>query len=196
MNRTAHPAARGFSLVEVLVALIIVSVGLLGIAKMQALMLSNTGIARLRALVALEVSSLADSMHADHDYWYTVVSGFASPLQITINPAAATAVTVSGDSNLASSVATAIGNTTLCETGSAAVPCTATNMAGYDLAQWEQAMYNVVPNATTTISCATTSNVVTCTLTVNWTENTVNANTQEQGNTAFQNQSYQLVVEP
>ena len=59
----------GFSLVEVMVALIIICVGLLGIAKLQALMLSNTGTSRMRALAALEASSIAATMHADRDYW-------------------------------------------------------------------------------------------------------------------------------
>ena len=40
----------GFSLIEVMVALIIVSVGLLGIAKMQALAYASTGIAGKRSL--------------------------------------------------------------------------------------------------------------------------------------------------
>ena len=39
----------GFSLVEVMVALVVICVGLLGIAKMQALALSNTTTSRLRA---------------------------------------------------------------------------------------------------------------------------------------------------
>jgi type IV pilus assembly protein PilV len=42
----------GFSMVEVLVALVVLSVGLLGIAKMQALGMSSTSVAGKRALAA------------------------------------------------------------------------------------------------------------------------------------------------
>src|SRR3981189_1478832 len=73
--------SRGFSLVEVMGALIIVSVGLLGIAKMQALALSSTGTARLRSLAALEAASLAASMHADRAYW--AAGATAAPITIT-----------------------------------------------------------------------------------------------------------------
>src|ERR1700735_3101250 len=66
----AHPArGRGFSLVEVMVALIIIAVGMLGIAKMQALALSTTESSGVRSLVAIEAASLAASMHANRDYW-------------------------------------------------------------------------------------------------------------------------------
>src|SRR5438445_9867309 len=62
----------GFSLVEVMVALIVMSVGLLGIAKMQALALTSTTSARMRSIVALEASSLASTMRADRAYWTLV----------------------------------------------------------------------------------------------------------------------------
>ena len=187
-----QPASRGFSLVEVLVALIIVSVGLLGIAKMEALLLANTGVSRVRALVALEASSLAASMHADRDYWSAAPSGLA----VTINPAQAATVS-SADTTLGPEITAALAAPTICETGSAALPCTATQMAGYDLVQWEQAMAAVLGNAKTAIACTQVNNEIACTITISWTENTVNANRQETSSaTAFQSQSYQLVVEP
>ena len=61
--------ARGFSLIEVLVALVVVSIGLLGIAKMQAIAYSSTGVASKRSLAAIEAASLASSMHANRAYW-------------------------------------------------------------------------------------------------------------------------------
>ena len=197
---TQNRSARGFSLVEVLVALIIIAVGLLGIAKMQALLLADTGVSRLRTLVALEASSLAASMHANADYWAVAPTTLPGNLTVTINPSAATTVTSSGDNNLASGISAALGNPKLCELGSGTVPCTAADMAGYQLVQWELAMANVLNTATTEIVCAPVNNgiaeISACTITVSWTENTVNANREEDNNTAFQNQSYQLVVDP
>lgn len=193
MRYSAHKcASRGFSLVEVMVALIIVSVGLLGIAKMEALLLANTGVSRVRALVALEASSLAASMHADRDYWASAPSG----LTVTFDPTQAAPVSAT-DATLESDITAALSAPTICETGSTALPCSPTQMAGYDLVQWEQAMYNVVKNATTVAVCAPVNSEVACTITISWKENTVNANSQETGSpTAFQSQSYQLVVEP
>lgn len=206
---------RGFSMVEVLVALIIIAVGLLGIAKMQALLLANTGLSRVRALIALETSSLAASMHANLDYWANASSWGNAPggLTVNIDPTNGTSPVTATNSALQSAITAALGSQggspsisgsgapASCETGGGAVPCSPTNMAAYQLTQWEQAMSNVVGNAQTTVQCNTVVTVVTCTITVNWKENTVNANSQEvqaeqsTGN-AFLNQTYQLVVNP
>ncbi len=193
MRRTGQSRAEsGFSLVEVLVAMIIIAVGLLGIAKMQALLLADSGISRVRALVALEAASLAASMHANEDYWASAPSG----VSVTISPTSATPVSASGDANLANGVGAALANPSLCEFSSTASYCTPANMAGYDLVQWEQAMNSMLSGATTQISCQSANLQIFCTIDITWTENLANANREEQGSTALQTQSYQLVVEP
>lgn len=178
-NTTSRPC--GFSLVEVMVALIIICVGLLGIAKLQALMLSNTGASRTRALAALEASSIAASMHADRDYW-------------TATPAATTTVTTTNSSITSTDpiLETAPG----CFYGGADAPCTSSaKMAAFDLNNWMTDMAVVLPGSTASIGCATNVGVVTCTIGITWQENTVASNSQES-TPVFQNQSYQLVVNP
>src|SRR2546430_13031518 len=70
MKRAAAGAAsRGFSLVEVMVAVIVICVGMLGIAKLEALSVSNTTTARLRSLAAIEAASLAAAKHTNRQYW-------------------------------------------------------------------------------------------------------------------------------
>src|ERR1700743_819427 len=69
MNMKQFSKTGGFTLIEVMVALIIIAIGMLGIAKMQALALSTTESSGVRSLVAIEAASLASSMHANRDYW-------------------------------------------------------------------------------------------------------------------------------
>src|ERR1700747_1698188 len=105
---------QGFSLIEILVAVLVISIGLLGIAKMQALAISNTGNSRLRALAALEASSLASTMQADRTYC-TSPPTVGNDLTVTI---ASTTITAS-DATL-SAAQTCSGGTT----------CTPAQMAG------------------------------------------------------------------
>lgn len=168
--------ARGFSLMEVLVALIVLSVGLLGIAKMQGLALSSTTVASARSLAAIEASSLADAMHANRVYWAS-------------NAPTAAAVTVSG--NAVSGGPTA---------GTCTAACTASQLAGYDLQQWATALNALLPNDSATITCNGTT-PVSCTIQISWYEKTVAINAQEQAqvsNTSvdINNPQYTLYVEP
>lgn len=194
--RRSTPTARsgGFSLVEVMVALIIICVGLLGIAKLEALMLSSTGTSRLRALVALQAASLADAMHADRDYWggsstYWVPAGANLVLTGTESAGATTwagtNAPASGDPSCVNAV------------------CNSVQLASYDLRQWvnNQNLASVLQNSILNIGCglAAGTGLVSCTINIQWNENTVAANTQEAAQgapAAFQQQSYSLVVQP
>ena len=214
MPTKAHTAPRGFSLVEVMVALIVICVGLLGIAKLEALMLSSTGTSRLRSLVALQAASLAASMHADRDYW-DGSSSYWSPaggndIALTATETAGT-TTWSGSPSALSAAAGTPPNCQETSSGTSSPPtCTSPqDMAAFDLSQWagsgsgstSTGMASVLQNSTTTIICSqntSANNVVTCTITIKWNENTVAANSQEQqtGGSTFQQQTYTLVIEP
>ena len=61
----------GFTLVELLVTMLIVTVGLLGLAKLQATAVSNTSVARTRALMTFQAESLAGMMRANPGFWVT-----------------------------------------------------------------------------------------------------------------------------
>lgn len=182
-RRHSMPRPLGFSLVEVMVALIIICVGLLGIAKLQALMLSNTGASRMRALAALEASSIAATMHADRDYWAGTPA-----TTTTVNDTAASKGVTSTDSILQT--------TPDCTSTGSDAPCTPAKMAAFDLQNWLNDMYTTLPASTSTILCAP-GIVVSCTVTITWQENTVASNSQEAaGTNPFRSQTYQLVVNP
>jgi type IV pilus assembly protein PilV len=186
-------SARGFSLLEVMVALCVLCVGLLGILKLEAAAVSSTTIAAKRSLAALEAASLAASMHVNRGYW---TNGDASNAAITVQ--GTTAVATSGAPNLATSLAAG----PVCKgTVTAPPPCVVTDMAAYDLSQWAQAVQPLLQNYTAQINCGTVS-PVSCTITIVWSENAVAINAQAAAqqalapNATFENPSYTLYVEP
>jgi type IV pilus assembly protein PilV len=121
-------AQRGFSLIEVLVALLVIAVGLLGIAGMQAMSLDRTATSRVRALAAVEASNMAAYMAANAPYWRNVALPFSATVQPTGTP-------------LGASVTLSTANSILLDSFSAApdcdsAPCSAPQMVAADLRQW------------------------------------------------------------
>lgn len=156
MTSAQRSRSYGFSLVEVLVALVILSIGLLGLAAMQASALSSTHGSQLESMVAIQARSLADAMSANPDYW-----AITSPT-FTVSGTAAAPVL---GSNAPTPPSGGCLNT-ICT-----VPA---DMAGYDLQQWAKQLLTQVPGATATITC-TASAPVGCKITINWTEKSVAA---------------------
>jgi type IV pilus assembly protein PilV len=193
------PRARlmGFSLIEVLIALVVLGVGLLGIAKLEGAAFSSTSVAARRSLAALEADSLAASMHVNRGYW------------ASLDPAGA-AITVSGNntvtvaSGAGALLATAVTAAPSCT--STTTPCTVANMAAYDLVQWAGALQPLLPNYTATVACGT-GTPVSCQITIVWSENAVAVNSTEAAaasaasaatatTNAFEFPSYTLYVQP
>jgi type IV pilus assembly protein PilV len=166
---------RGFSLIEVMVALVVMSIGLLGIAKMQAAALSNTAIASTRSLAAIEVASLAASMHANRGYWSS--------------PAVAPSITLQG-ATVTPNVAP-LGDCV-------AAPCTPAGLAQFDLQEWTKAALQVLPpDYLATITCTPTDTPPNCTIQIQWAEKSVAVNKDGLVQSAGLNlPKYELYVEP
>ena len=188
----------GFSLIEVMVALVVTAIGLLGIAKIQALAYASTGTASIRSLVAIQASGLAASMHADRTYWSTG----SAPVPITITGTGTGANFTISDNYLNTTANTA----TYCQSGGAGAPCSPAQMASYDLRTWATALNGVLAhlNPVTTINCPVAV-PVTCTIQVTWNERAVSLNAQGVANTQVAtgtaaggtfNPTYILYVEP
>lgn len=162
---------RGFTLVEVMVAVVVICVGLLGIAKMQALALSSTGNARERSLAALQAAGLASAMRADRAYWANMT--VARTITVTTTPTPTVTVTAApADTSLAASASSA----TCVVLTSCSVPG---NLAYADLQDWGTQLATSLANSSATITCSvpTTAVPASCTITLNWTENVVQLNT-------------------
>ncbi|MGO9445360.1 MAG: type IV pilus modification protein PilV [Thiobacillaceae bacterium] len=166
-------AQAGFTLLEVLVALIIIAIGLLGIAGMQALAINSTGTARTHGLAAIQAASLAAAMQSNEGFW----TAGTAPALTTVNG------TVLGNATLNGQNVDCTQNV-----------CTAVQLAADDLKKWGVAL-QVLPNGQGSVACTTVVNTtVTCTISVTWNEMTVGLN---QGTAAAAaTQTYSMVVQP
>ena len=181
-------ACRGFSLVEVMVALTITAVGLLGLAKMESLAVSSTKVALARSLAAIQASSLAAAMHANPGYWAAGVVP-TTPTTVTLSGGA---LTVVSDDPVLAAAATAPACITPGPTS-----CTPQAMAAYDLQEWAGALQTLLPGSFSTITCsALDTTPVTCTIQIQWTENAVAANGLQTNMNALQTPTYTLYVQP
>jgi len=179
---SAMRRCQGFSLVEVMVALVVCAIGLLGLAKMESLAVSSTAVASARSLAAIQASSLAASMHANRGYW---AAGLA-PASFTVTPSAMPQISDAGLSSAAPNNCSVPG----------AGSCTADQMAAYDVQQWAQGLLTLLPGSFSTISCTTVGIPVTCTIQIQWTENAVAVNQQQTNLNALQAPTYVLYVQP
>lgn len=192
--RGCRTRTRGFSLVEVMVALVVICVGLLGIAKMQALALSSTNIARQRSMAAFLAAGLASAMNSNRVYWASATAVAASnPTPITVNSATGT-ITPAGLAGVA--------NTACIGAAGAVAPCPGTagaqTLAGFDLTRWSATVSPLLPNAVTTITCQGATPPNSCIIQMTWTEQVTSAATgaNSTNTVAFENPTYTLYVEP
>jgi type IV pilus assembly protein PilV len=167
-SRTGPRRARiaGFSLVEVLVALVVTSIGLLGIAKMGTVALANTDVAGKRTIAAIEASSLAAMMHANRGYWAST--------------AATTAARITWTGSAPSVSDTVLAATASC-TAASPNSCSNSSLAAYDVQAWATTLSSLLPGYTANVACTPTVNPVTCTIQISWMEHVVAANKYQTG---------------
>ena len=151
------PRRTGFSLIEVMITLAITAVGLLGVAKMQALAIGNTKTAGSRALAAIHAAGMASAMHANKAYWAALLA----PANVSVN------ATVLSDATLQAQNTNCVSSN-----------CTPVQMAAYDLKLWGTALTRQLPGGAAALACpvVVSPTQVECTLTVSWSERHVGVN--------------------
>jgi type IV pilus assembly protein PilV len=184
---SARTQQRGFTLIEILVAMLIVAVGMLGIAKMQAMSYASTGTATFRSLAAIEAASLASAMRANRSYW-TAATGTGMPatgMTMTVTAGSPNPTTTISDGNVTIDP-TSAHPLLVCSTGH---PLSAYLIAGCDLSDWAKSINRVLPAVKAQVSCAPGAAVsgvtppISCTIELNWTENQTGINAQSQTTT-------------
>jgi type IV pilus assembly protein PilV len=190
-------SSRGFSLIEVMIAVLVVSLGLLGIAKLQAVSYSSTTIANKRSLAAFEAASLASAMHVNRGYWTNT-----DPAGANITLQGTTFTVVTGAANLAVSLGTVVPASPGPGTCTSPVaPCAVTDLAAYDLMNWAANLNAVLSNETAAIACGALT-PISCTITISWGESSVATNSAEAAQqaanptAAFETPTYTLYVQP
>lgn len=142
---------RGFSMLEVLVAMLIIMIGALGIAGMQLLAVTSTENARYQNVATMLGASLAARMQANAAYWGTPPTTIAVTNGTNTGGPAAYAGTCIGLAN----------------------PCNKTDMAAFDLKEWGQEVASQLPSGTAAITCPASNSPAICTITVSWSERNV-----------------------
>ena len=152
------PAARrmrGFSMIEVLVTLLIISLALLGTAGLQAYSMRLSQGGQFRTQAVFLAADLAERMEAN-------------------KPAA-----VAGNYAVAKSSVPGAVNTT-CLDGA----CTPAVMATFDLSQWENAIAVTLPQSSWTVAQTVIGNPTTYTITVSWVDRRTDTNNAAFDNTS------------
>ena len=181
-------AERGFTIIELLVTLVIVSIGMLGVAKMQAAAVAETGVARTRSLMTFQAEALAAMMRSNKGFWQ---SSTAYTQNITI-PAGTSATNVTGATGTVAPTTTDGTCNSPSGTG-----CTPAQLAYDDLKTWKTASSKAFPAASGTIVCtgsATTPE--TCDITLNWSERTVAVNRTTAAGSSSATATLVLHVQP
>ena len=184
MSLNAHrPRQRdttGFTLAELLVTLVIVSVGMLGLLKMEAAGVAESQVSRVRSLLTYQAESLAGLMRANRGYWaartFTTFPSFFVPSDGT-TPTYPTGF--STGNSIDSTCMTTV--------------CSPADMAYADLTKWASGFSGAFPGATATVTC-TAPSAATCSasavvptsydITLTWHEKSVAINRGATGTNA------------
>lgn len=138
----AHRISRGFTLVEVLIALVVLSIGMLGIAALLLNGLQSSRLALLRTQAVVLAADMGDRIRANRTGGsaYTLASG--------------------------TSLSTPAKDCT------SAGQCNSSEIAAVDLYAWQQAVQRVLPGATTSVTVAPVGTLAanTYTITISWTQ--------------------------
>jgi type IV pilus assembly protein PilV len=143
---------RGFSMIEVLITMLIISLAVLGVVGLQAhaMRLNQGGLFRAQAVFL--AGDLAERMEANK------VAAIAGSYEV------ATSNTPATSSNTC-----------------ATTQCTGDELASNDLSQWQNAISQTLPQASWSVTLSTAGNPVTYTIVISWIDRRGDATYADEG---------------
>jgi len=149
-------------MIEVMISLVVISIGLLGVAKLNALSIGNSRVSGSRSLAAVYLGSISSAMHANGRYWQSPAA--VSTARITL-----TGARLGGDGVL-------VSKTTDCSysASNTAPSCDGAQMASHDLRTWGTSLEQL-PSGAGSVLC-TSSVPVSCVVSVSWAEKYIAGN--------------------
>ena len=117
-----HPHNKGFTLIEVMVSLVVMSIGMLGLASIQAISIQNNQTAYMRTLAMQSAYNIADLIRTGSDSDGTITSVFD----------AVTSTVPSAPTN--------------CIVNDSSTSCSAADMAASDIYQWKKNLETLLPS--------------------------------------------------
>jgi type IV pilus assembly protein PilV len=189
MRRVHHSTAgRGFTLIELLITLVIVAIGMLGLAKLEAAAVAESGVSRIRSLMTYQAESLAALMRANRGYWGST-TGTAPSVSVAAGNTTPTDNAGTMDSN--ATIAKCTSTTTKLQ------PCSVAAIAYVDVSGWTTQYVNAFPNGTATVACTVAANLpTTCDITLSWSEHYVAINRTSNTGTTSGTVNMVLHVQP
>ena len=145
---------RGFSMIEVLVTLRVISFALLGTAGLQAYSMRLNQGGQLRSLAVFLAADLAERMEANK-------AGAVAGAYAVASTTGATFLAGAGDVS------------TACVTGT----CNAAALAAFDLSQWQNAVATSLTQSSWSVVQTTTGNPSAYTITIGWVDRRTNTKT-------------------
>lgn len=150
---------KGFSLVEILVALLILSIGLLGLAALQTTSLKFNTDSYMRTQATYFVYDIIDRMRANSD---SVVAGGTYDV-----PDATSAASIISTYQSCKASTCACNNTGVCN---------ASQIATHDLGRWYERMASVLPGSSSNLATIGIDAAKRVTVTIKWTERDISKN--------------------
>jgi type IV pilus assembly protein PilV len=150
---------KGFSLVEVLVALLVLSIGLLGLAALQTTSLKYNTDSYFRTQATYFVYDIVDRMRTNST---SVVDG--GTYDVPDAPSA---------TSIISTYQSCKSSTCTCD---ATAVCDTTQLATHDLGKWYERMSQVLPGASNNLATIVIDSTKKVTVTINWTERDMSKN--------------------